>query len=67
MKNTQHKFNISLFIVQNRMLRRELHQLNEIKKASTADKCTQTIEDQSLVSTNKKKLSTNFLLIAIIV
>lgn len=49
------------------MLRRELHRLNEIKKASTADKCIQTIEDQILVSTNKKKLLSKFLLITIIV
>jgi len=60
MKNTLHKFNISLFIVQNHMLRRELHRLNEIKKASIADKCTQTIEDQSLVSTNKKNCHQSF-------
>ncbi|CAH1710292.1 unnamed protein product [Aphis gossypii] len=34
---------------ENHMLRRELHRLNEIKKASSADKCIQTIEDQILV------------------
>jgi len=44
------------------MLRRELHRLNEIKKASTADKCIQTIEDQSLVSTNKQNLQQSFYL-----